>query len=60
VDHSTLNCWVLAYASQIERRLRYFRKPPCGSVRVDEMYIQIRGPWRHLGPADSSTVIARV
>src|SRR5215218_1385967 len=36
VDHSTLNRWVLAYARLIERRLRTFRKPHCGSIRVDE------------------------
>jgi IS6 family transposase len=48
VDHSTLNRWVLAYAPQIERRLRAFRKPHCGSVRIDETYIKIRGQWRYL------------
>ena len=48
VDHSTLNRWVLAYAPLIERRLRTFRKPHCGSVRVDETYIRIRGEWRYL------------
>src|SRR4051795_919056 len=36
VDHSTLNRWVLAYAPLIEKRLRAFRKPHCGSVRIDE------------------------
>ncbi len=36
VDHSTINRWVLGYASLIERRLRAFRKPHCGSVRIDE------------------------
>src|SRR3954453_23241145 len=36
MDHSTLNRWVLAYAPLIERRLRTFRNPHCGSVRVDE------------------------
>ena len=36
VDHSTLNRWVLAYAPLIEKRLRQFRKPHCGSVRIDE------------------------
>src|SRR3954447_16556275 len=36
VDHSTLNRWVLAYAPLIERRLRTFRKPHCGSIRIDE------------------------
>ena len=41
VDHATLNRWVLAYAPLIERRLRSFRKPHCGSIRIDEMYIKI-------------------
>jgi hypothetical protein len=40
VDHSTLNRWVLAYAPLIERRLRAFRKPHCGSIRIDETYIK--------------------
>jgi transposase, IS6 family len=48
VDHSTLNRWVLAYAPLIERRLRHFRQPHCGSIRVDETYIKIRGRWRYL------------
>ncbi len=43
VDHSTLNRWVLAYAPLIERRLRTFRKPHCGSIRVDETYVKVRG-----------------
>ena len=36
------------YAPLIERRLRPFHKPHCGSVRVDETYIKIRGQWRYL------------
>ena len=48
VDHSTLNRWVLVYAPLIERRLRSFRKPHCGSIRIDETYIKIRGQWRYL------------
>ena len=40
--------WVLAYAPLIEKRLRRFRKPHCGSVRVDETYVKIRGRWRCL------------
>jgi hypothetical protein len=48
VDHSTINRWVLAYAPLIERRLRAFRKPHCGSVRIDETDIKIRGQWRYL------------
>src|SRR3954453_5826041 len=40
VDHATLNRWVLVYAPLIERRLRTFRKPHCGSIRVDETYVR--------------------
>src|SRR5918997_1257443 len=48
VDHSTLNRWVLANAPLIEGRLRSFRQPHCGSIRIDETYIKIRGEWRYL------------
>jgi hypothetical protein len=48
VDHSTLNRWVLAYAPLLEKRLRFFRKPHCGSIRIDETYVKIRGQWRYL------------
>jgi transposase-like protein len=51
VDHSTINRWVLAYAPDIEKRLRQFRKPHCGSVRVDETYVKIPGKWRYLDRA---------
>ena len=55
VDHSTVNRWVLAYAPLIERRLRVFHKPHCGSVRIDETHIKIRGQWRYLyGPSTST------
>jgi putative transposase len=48
VDHSTVNRWVLAYASLIEKRLRRFRKPHSGSVRIDETYVCVKGQWRYL------------
>lgn len=48
VDHSTINRWVLAYAPLIEKRLRQFRRPHCGSIRIDETYVNIRGKWRYL------------
>lgn len=48
VDHSSSNRWVLAYAPMIEKRLRRFRKPHCGSIRVDETYVKIRGQWRYV------------
>lgn len=48
VDHYTVNRWVLAYAPMIEKRLRQFRRPHCGSVWIDETYVRIRGKWRYL------------
>lgn len=47
-NHSTINRWVLAYAPLIEKRLRQFRRPHCGSIRIDETYVNIRGKWRYL------------
>ncbi len=43
-----MNRWVLAYAPLIEKRLRQFRQPHCGSVHIDETYIKVRGGWRYL------------
>lgn len=48
VDHSTINRWVLAYAPVIEKQLHQFRRPHCGSVRIDETYVKIRSKWRYL------------
>ncbi|PLW77108.1 IS6 family transposase [Cohaesibacter celericrescens] len=48
VDHCSINRWFLAYAPLIEKRLRRFRKPHCGSIRVDETYIKVRGAWKYL------------
>ena len=36
MGHATPNRWILAYAPLLERRLRSFRKPHCGSLRIDE------------------------
>ena len=46
VDRSTINRWVLAPV--IEKRLRQFRQPHCGSVRIDETCVKIRGERRYL------------
>lgn len=48
VDRSTLNRWGLAYAPLVEKRLRHFRRPHCGSVRIDDTSITVRGQWRYL------------
>ncbi len=48
VDHSTINRWVLAYAPLKEKILQQFRRSHCGSIRVDETYVKIRGKRRYL------------
>ena len=48
VCYSTLNRWVLYYAPLLEKRLRQFRKLHCGSVRIDETYIKVKGQWKYL------------
>lgn len=48
VDHSTLNALVLRYAPLLEKRLKGFRKPHYGEVRVDETYIKVKGQWKYL------------
>ena len=47
VDHTTINRWDLTYAPMLEEHLRRFRKPHCGSIRIDETYIKVRGKWRY-------------
>jgi transposase-like protein len=48
VDHSTLNRWVIKYASQIEKHFRLRRRPAGKSWRLDETYIKVKGEWQYL------------
>ncbi len=48
LDHSTINRWFLSYAPLIEKRLRQLLKPHCGSIRIDETYVRIRGTCKYL------------
>lgn len=49
VDHTTLYRWVQRYASEMEKRLRWYWKPTLGySWRVDETYIKVKGKWTYL------------
>ncbi len=45
VDHSTIARWVLAYAPELEKRVKPRLKPTSDSWRVDETYIKVRGQW---------------
>ena len=43
VDHSTLNRWVLKYATELDKRIRPHLKQTNDSWRVDETYIKVKG-----------------
>jgi transposase, IS6 family len=45
VDHSTIARWVLAYAPELEKRVKPQLKPTNDSWRVDETYIKVKGQW---------------
>ena len=47
VEHGSINRWILVYAPLIVKRFRRFRKSHCGSTRVDETYIKVRGAWNY-------------
>jgi putative transposase len=49
VDHSTINRWVIYYASLLEDEFRKSYKRKVGSSwRMDETYIKIKGEWHYL------------
>ena len=47
VDHSTIACWVLAYAPELEKRVKPQLKPTNDSWRVDETYLKVKGQWMY-------------
>src|SRR5215218_9340094 len=59
VDHSTLNRWVLAYAPLIEKRLRQFRQPHCGSVRMPVSSLRRRRSWSASSSRPTSCHVTR-
>ena len=48
VEHDTIHRRALACAPEIEKQLRQIRRPHCGSIRVDETCVKVRGEWRYL------------
>jgi len=49
VDHTTLYRWVLHYAPELQKRLKWFTKSAFHlSWRVDETYIKVKGQWAYL------------
>ena len=48
VDHSTIARWVVAYAPELEKRVKPNLKPTNDSWKVDETYIKVKGEWAYL------------
>ncbi|WP_010303112.1 IS6 family transposase [Candidatus Odyssella thessalonicensis] len=55
VDHTTIYRWVQRYAPEFEKRLRWYAKPLGFSWKVDETYIKIKGHWKYLYRAITSS-----
>jgi transposase-like protein len=45
VDHSTIAQWVLAYAPELEKRVKPQLKPTNDSWKVDDTYFKVKGEW---------------
>ena len=49
VDHSTINRWVIFYASKLAHKLKKYWKPKSNKTwYVDETYIKVKGKWTYL------------
>ncbi len=48
VDHSTINRWVLKFAPELDKRIRFFLNPTNDSWRVDETYVEVKEEWKYL------------
>lgn len=46
--HTTLFCWIQAYAPELDKRLCPHLRMTNGSWRVDETYCQVKGEWVYL------------
>ena len=48
IDHSTLQRWVVRFASLLDGQFRKRKHPVVSSWRMDETYIKIKGKWVYL------------
>src|ERR1700733_12533850 len=48
VDHTTIFCWIQAYAAELEKRIRSHLRMSNSSWRVDETYVKVKGRWVYL------------
>ena len=48
VDHSSINRWAIRFLPLIEKMARKHKRLVCGSWRMDETYIKVKGVWKYL------------
>ena len=48
VDHSSINRWAIRFLPLLEHAFRKHKRPVCGSGRMDETYIKVKGIWKYL------------
>ena len=48
LDRSTIYRWVQEYAPEINMRIKPYLKSTCGSWKLDETYVKIKGIWHYL------------
>src|SRR5690242_12522912 len=59
VDHTTIYCWIQAYAVELGKRLRPHLRSTNGSWRIDETYIKVKGRYLYRA-VDSQTIDFRL
>lgn len=47
-DHSTIHRWVVAYAPELEKKFRNYKKPVGVRWRMDETYVKVGKKWKYL------------
>jgi transposase-like protein len=48
VDHTTIHCWTLRYATEPLERFNRRKRAVTGRWHIDETYVKVRGQWRYL------------
>nr|BFD33577.1 hypothetical protein GTC16762_31960 [Pigmentibacter ruber] len=48
VDHTTIHRWSVEYSPKLLKKFYKLRKRICGSWRMDETYIKVKGEWCYL------------
>jgi transposase-like protein len=48
VDHTTIHRWIVEYSPKLLKKFYKLRKRICGSWRMDETYIKVKGEWCYL------------